>query len=208
MPSIVFDTPTSLAYFADAPDIQPKTIQLFPQMFALEGHAMKRFMLDLSVYLRPKTFVITLRYTDWWYWEQNAPLRIRSDWMKDIKVPRSMEQLVMEFETRNGKRDELDAIVSKQISTWKFAIENKVVKAPDGELVTSCENEFLVHDGGKPVATTWVGFAKVGGANYAHHAPDLNGNPDGLGKDEMLYYVVTMVWRREGAVVGRNSRRL
>jgi hypothetical protein len=196
--------PFGSALFVNVLGFQPTLVQLFPQMFALEGHAMQRFTDDLRTHLRPKTLIITLRYTDWWFWEDNAPLRVDSGWMNEIKFPRSMEQLVMEFETRNGKKEELDALISKQISKWRFAVEKKVVEGDDGEMVASTEEEFLVLGDGKPVASTWIGSAKIGSVKYSHHAHDVNGSPDGLGQDEMLYYVVKMVWKRERVVVGRN----
>jgi hypothetical protein len=166
-------------------------------MAELEGRAMKDFIGDLSDWLRPKKLIITIRYTDWWYWEDNASLRIKSDWMNDIKMPRSIDRLVMEFETRKGKKAELDTIVAKQISRWKYEVEDKLVEGSDGAMVPDGEKEFLVLGGGKPVVSTWVGSARVGGTKYVHHAQDVN-DTEGLGENEMLYYVVKMVWKREG----------
>jgi hypothetical protein len=171
-------------------------------MFALEGDNMKLFMADLSTWLRPKTLVITIRYTDWWNWESNMPLKISSKWMKDIKVPRSMEHLVVEFETRNGKKAELDALVTKQISNWRFEVEEKLVEGSEGEMVPDGEKEFLVLGDGKPAVSTWVGSALVGGVKHVHHAQKANGT-EGLGEDEMLYYVVKMVWSRERVAARR-----
>jgi hypothetical protein len=181
--------------FVNIPGFHPSAVQLFPQMYALEDYPMTDFMAQLSEHLRPETLTITIRYTDWWYWEGNYKLVISSDWMRNIKVPRCLERIIMEFETRNGKKDELDALVKGPISKWRFRVEDKLVEGPEGKMVSNGETEWLVLSNEKPVASTWVGSSSVGGIKYAHHSQDQNGD---VGSDEdMLYYIVKVVWKRE-----------
>lgn len=172
----------------------PKHVQLFSQMYALEGNQMSQFMSDLNKHLRPKRLTVTIRYTDWWNWELNQPLRIESKWIQNLKIPDSLEEWAMEFETRNGKKAELDILVQNTISKWRFEVGQK----PDGnggDEAPSGKHYFLTLGNRQPVTSTWVGSAKVGGCKYRHHLQDVNGGD--VGADEMLYYIVKMIWKKE-----------
>ncbi|KAF2428295.1 hypothetical protein EJ08DRAFT_680633 [Tothia fuscella] len=207
-----------LNHMANIPRFCPDNVQLFPQLFALEGEPMRKFMRDLSLYLRPKRLTITIRYTDWWHWEKNFPLRFyNTAWMENFQVPSCVEELVTEFETRNGKRAEMDSLVRDQASRWRFEVgdsvkSNDVERAcgedVDGEItdeedphsfeksVAKEEKVFLVPVDAAPKSSTWVGAAKLDGTWRAHHSQEANDTKD-LKEDEMLYYITTMVWRRE-----------
>jgi hypothetical protein len=76
-------------------------------MFAAEGGPMKDYMERLNSGLKPKVLTITFRYTDCWSWDIDDPLRMEN-WPLSVQFPSSVETLVMEFETRNGRRNELD----------------------------------------------------------------------------------------------------
>jgi hypothetical protein len=159
-------------------------LQVFAQMYALENRDQLTQRVNKAAQkIPPRRLTITLRYTDWWYWESNAPLRIEDSWSKHFVAPASVEEIVLELETRNGKKPELDALISRQISKWEFHTAAEVV---------------LVHVG-KPMEEFWVGSSKPGGLDYDHHAKIVNrsnivGNI--VGKDEMLYYTVKMRWRK------------
>jgi len=62
----------------------------------------------------PEVVTICIRYTDWWYWEQNEPLIIETHGWKDIKFPNSVQKVVMELETRDAapKKAELERIIN------------------------------------------------------------------------------------------------
>lgn len=47
---------------------------------------------------------ITLRYSDWWYWEKNQPLRLEREWTNGLKSIEKLE--VFEFEMEVVKRDQ------------------------------------------------------------------------------------------------------
>jgi hypothetical protein len=154
-------------------------LQVFAQMFALEGGQLTKPVNKAAQKTSPRRLTITLRYTDWWYWESNAPLRIEDSWSEDFVAPASVEEIVLELETRNGKKPELDALISRQISKWEFH--------------TAAEVD-LVHVG-KPMEEFWVGSSKPGGLDYNHHTKIIN-RSNIMGKDEMLYYTVKMRWRK------------
>ena len=80
--------------------------------------------------LAPKHVTITFRYTDWWYWESNHALGIAAfcpgefpldgnqhsiwkDAEETIVWPNSVETVQIEFETREGKKKELETALDK-----------------------------------------------------------------------------------------------
>jgi hypothetical protein len=149
-------------------------------MYALEWGQLTEAVNKASMKTPPRRLTITLRYTDWWDWEGNAPLRISDSWSKEFEAPDSVEEIILELETRNGKKAELDALISRQISKWTFHTAKEV---------------DLVLAEGKLVKEFWVGSSKPGGAMYDHHTELVNRSRI-LEKDEMLYYTVKMRWRR------------
>jgi hypothetical protein len=115
--------------------------------------------------IAPKKITITLRHTDWWYWENNQRLgidpfrngrtlaaemrkpvpgnRVAGAWGNEFKLTPSLEELVIEFETVMRKRDQLDAILEWALE-WKFPLQ------PDNSL-------YLVAEPKSKQAYTWIG---------------------------------------------------
>jgi hypothetical protein len=163
-------------------DILPcEIIQVYIQMFALEsGDEMKRILAEAEQVLAPRHIIITLRYTDWWYWEHNHPLRIESNWIDSLRLPATVEKITFELETRQGKQAQLDAIVRDKMSTWEFY---------------TVEGTCLVPRSATPSATSHLGTNRPGGRLYAHHYHRFNPTPKGMdppGTAQMYYYTVTM----------------
>lgn len=158
-----------------------ESLQVFAQMYALEWGELTGAVRMASFQKSPRRITITLRYTDWWNWEVNSPLRIADLWAENFEAPNSVEEIILELETRNGKKPELDALVSRQVSKWVFHTEN--------------EKDLVLH--GQPKEEFWVGSAKPGGATYQHHSEYANQSGP-MGQDEMLYYNVKLRWRRAG----------
>lgn len=157
-----------------------ESLQVFAQMYALEWNELTGAVQNASVKTSPRRITITLRYTDWWNWEVDSPLRIEDSWSENFEAPASVEEIVLELETRNGKKPQLDTLISRQVSKWKFRTED--------------EEDLVLH--GQPKEEFWVGSSKPGGATYQHHA-ELANRSRAMGQDEMLYYNVKLRWRKE-----------
>lgn len=59
---------------------------------------------------------ITLRHTDWWHWENEAPLKLKDGWIRGLlNSPdlRSTETLVLELEMLDYKASQLETILEK-----------------------------------------------------------------------------------------------
>ncbi|RAH84768.1 hypothetical protein BO86DRAFT_386848 [Aspergillus japonicus CBS 114.51] len=148
--------------------------------------------------LAPKRMTITLRHTDWWFWEDNEPLgidpfrpgRTRADemgvlprrpltaweegrvWGNQFKLLPSLEELVIEFETVMRKRDQLDAIV-QMARDWRFPVV--VEDEENGEKV------FLVAEEGSRRAYTWIGAKEEILRNVVMGAAGRNRQQEGGG---------------------------
>lgn len=156
-----------------------ETMQVFIQMFALERHwDLKGIITSAERDIPTRHLIITIRYTDWWFWEDNQPLRIDSRWIDRLELPDTLEKLTMELETRQGKKDELDAIVRRQVAAWEF-------KTSGGKRLTAAP----------PKAMSFIGTDRPGGTSYNHHKALYNPAPKGMEpaqEGEMYYYLVSV----------------
>jgi hypothetical protein len=153
-----------------------KHLHIFAQMYWLEcsfaqstvWKCLAREPLDLE------TFTVTIRHSDWWDWEADAPLSLDSSWVEEmLRSPRArrVAEIRLELETLESKVDQLRAIVDKL---------RLVGEAGEGE---EAQWEVVVD----PLEeTTWSGpvnLDRVQHAIYAHC-------------DKLDYRVITMKWRR------------
>ncbi|PYH93416.1 hypothetical protein BO71DRAFT_255773 [Aspergillus ellipticus CBS 707.79] len=138
--------------------------------------------------LAPKTVTITLRHSDWWFWEHNEPMGIdpfqpgrilardmgrasspdRRAWGNQFTLVPSLETLILEFETVMRKRDQMDRIV-EIARGWRFPL------VPE-------EGVFLVAD------EEWEGWGKgyrwIGVREGALNGRRLRLEVEGAGEDE------------------------
>lgn len=140
--------------------------------------------------IAPRKLTITLRHSDWWYWENNDPLGIdpfrvgrtrahqmgkrclennstfgsyRQPWGSQFSSIPCLEELVFEFETIMRKRDQLDAIAQMALN-WKFPMDPK-------------QFLYLIAEPQSLTAYTWAG-AKEGDLKEQRPAPPRPGNAD------------------------------
>ncbi|KAF8193304.1 hypothetical protein BJ912DRAFT_1141797 [Pholiota molesta] len=107
-------------------------VHLFTQLFWLEG----KFP-NVCDEMNPKRMRITVRHTDWWFWESNTRLIMKTGWGDDLKSIKELEVLEVELETMERDKAQLDAIV-KSMNTWMFAL--------DGDRKLTTEGNQLVHE--------------------------------------------------------------
>jgi hypothetical protein len=188
----------------------PRNVQIIAQMCQLDyGGYIEEWGQWLQKRARPEHCTITVRYTDWWDWEENKPLELRnlpSIWRKKFKLPNSLKSLTFEFETRYGKRDELDEIVSKgtkhvpAVQDWSFQLDSLKVKE-DGTLVDDekeSENGRWFAWDRVQRTETYVGSAGIGkpeNVDLEHHQRMENGGALAgaeVKSGEMLYYIVKL----------------
>jgi hypothetical protein len=69
-------------------------VHLFTQLFWLEGT-----FPNICNEMNPKRIKITVRHTDWWFWENNTRLIMKTGWGDDLKSIKELEVLEVELET-------------------------------------------------------------------------------------------------------------
>ena len=137
-----------------------KYVHLFTQQTWLEGSFMK--FTDLWKSATPTHLKITLRHSDWWWWEREAPLALEpkhhgiprpnaisqptdpfasGSWGSAFHEISGLEIFELELETVEKKKGELDAIVSRAPG-WQFPLH-------DGQV--------LVLDESRTTRTGWLG---------------------------------------------------
>ncbi|OLN96798.1 hypothetical protein CCHL11_02286 [Colletotrichum chlorophyti] len=144
-------------------------VRLFTQMFWLEdGSCLNRLFRHPN--FRPAKLTMTIRYSDWWFWEDDEPLRMSEYWLAQFCGSPGLRELKVEYETVSRKKKEMMKIVERN-KKWRLAIEGE-----DGPL--SAEGTSLVE-------WKWTGMSRFEGREWLHHG----------GADTMEYVVVTDTWR-------------
>ncbi|KAJ6542612.1 hypothetical protein B0H19DRAFT_1171083 [Mycena capillaripes] len=91
---------------------------------------------------------ITIRHFDWWTWENGEPRRLQAPqpqgWGGWVEGFPHLQELELEFENLARKRKELEKWIQIALK-WKFPLK-------DGT---------LIHDGQKPVESTWFGTSRL-----------------------------------------------
>lgn len=139
------------------------SVQLFMQQVHLEyDHHAVAVRLDRH-FPRLQDIKITIRHSDWWNWEMWAPLAMDpgcrgqpsstsftsagvpfglNTWGRMFTNFPTLEKFVLELETREGKKEELDNIVARA-ANWRFPLAS--------------EGAFLVLDRQLTRKHGWVG---------------------------------------------------
>ena len=138
-------------------------LHLFTQQYWLEDATWHKLLKGLPAC--PKSIFITLRHSDWWYWERSAKLTLdpkqsgrakaglfkkaadafdKGSWGQAFCHVQGLKELKLELETIGPKKAELMAIVARA-PTWQFPLG-------DGKV--------LILDERRTISTSWVGPKK------------------------------------------------
>lgn len=170
-------------------------IHIFVQQYQLEG-SLKRIFLNPD--FRPARLKLTLRHTDWWYWEDSKPLCLDPkqngrpfknryvaplmpfqslSWGVCLASVNGLQTFVLELETVNNKKHELDDIVHRA-RDWVFPMH---------------DGAFLICDPHSKKVTTWKGVDRFYELSQETFRPQGRREGDA---PELTYYVVELTWRR------------
>ncbi|KAL1794197.1 hypothetical protein ACET3X_007618 [Alternaria dauci] len=153
-------------------------VRFFTQMFWLEnGHEL--FYLFSVPQFRPTQLTITIRYSDWWFWENNEPLRMDEGWLRYFEGNPGLRVLKVEYETLNWKKAEMMNIIERN-KKWKLPVRRE-----GGAFQSNQLEGYLSAEGTTLEEWKWKGASKLGGKKWSHH---------GTG-DEVEYVVVTDTWK-------------
>jgi hypothetical protein len=203
-------TKNKLSNLASRPAPLTNSLHICSQMYAITPGLQS---LSRLPYLHPSTVVLTIRYTDWWWWEDNNAIFPIDETpffdMQGAVLPASVQRMVVEFESIEGKRRELDGVIREMFVgrrerwVWRRMDGVRLVLRGEGPVVSggmeeedggTNENRGVV-DGVKE--WTWMGpttyqNGKDTSKTYSHH-----------GKGESMGMVVKVLeWGVEDAVEG------
>ncbi|KAF3137431.1 hypothetical protein TWF594_007558 [Orbilia oligospora] len=160
-------------------DSSTKKIRVFAQAYQLEEGCELQRILDMH-YFRPTEVVITLRHTDFWYWERDANLRLSGQWVGNCQLPDSVKVVKIEFESLERKKGQIDEITQQAVDHWVFRtfdgtkLSAVIEKSADGQ--AKGETEVM----------KWTGSSNLRGLRWLR---------DEIEHNKLNYYVKTVVWR-------------
>lgn len=149
---------------------QIQSIRVFAQMWALEDPRKLQEVLDLEGF-QPKNITITLRYTDFWYWEHNRPIHIDARWVNTVRFPSSVSSISMDFEMIDRRKIEVDFITDLATQTWFF-------RRADGMVLRASKEDITT--------TRWTGSSIFEKMRWIRDESRPN---------EIEYYVKTVTWK-------------
>ncbi|KXS97991.1 hypothetical protein AC578_8745 [Pseudocercospora eumusae] len=153
------------------------TLHYFLQMFVAESMFFPNSE-EATLFRRfaPKILQITIRHTDWWYWERDEPLRLKDAWVQrvlDASFMQCVNEFSLELETLERNKDQLQVIVDRLIKMRGRA------SLSDG-LVTRFEINSDPH------VWHWTGPSNIDDKEYEPYK-DMK---------TLDYRVVTLKWKR------------
>lgn len=111
--------------------VEIESLRAFAQMYKLEGGDLARLL--RTPHLHPRSLTLTIRHADWWYWENDFPLRFDGGWIKDVcdVLSPSVREIHIELESLERKKDQVDSIVRQMSERWFFKRKDGVGLYPD-----------------------------------------------------------------------------
>lgn len=158
-----------------------KTMHVFLQGLTIDN---LRGILGGHCPINPTTLVLTTRYTDWLWWENQEPFSLDDTVMRDWKFPPSVGKVIMEFETIASREGELDALLNKVFrEPRRYYWHGQSCEA--GHLVTPFYVAHLEDPWRYVERWTWQGPTRYyANKSFAHHPPG----------DTMEYVVKAVTW--------------
>jgi hypothetical protein len=130
------------AYFGHLTDEQKDAVtnvHFFTRLLWLEGSfpdvcAVKE--------MRPRSVKLTIRHSDWWFWEDNAKLRLEEGWGRMLKKLKGLEELELKLEMIERDKDQV-------LPKPRFVIVVAYVNGLQMDAIAArvAELQFDLHDG-------------------------------------------------------------
>ena len=169
---------------ANSQVVDMSSLKVFAQMYSVEDGDLHRLLRMRR--LNPRRVTLTIRHADWWYWEDDRPLRFEAKWLEPValSLSPSTNEFVFELETLERKKDQLDYIVSHICRKWFFKRRDGVVLYGD---TTGKSNHV----------SRWQGCSIWDGQRWTR---------DESSPGKIDYYVVTVPFRPLSAVERRGGK--
>lgn len=163
-------------------------LRMFVQMYAIEGldsrpNALRKYFLKVPFTpcdFQPRTFHVTVRHTDWWYWEDEKALELEESWvqaMLDGPDLRSTETFKLELETLDYKVKQLIPIVERLKQLTSALKLTHIINGKEAQ------THFVLQD--TTPSYTWQGPTNI---NHESFTPYAN-------KKTLNYHTTTLTWK-------------
>ncbi|KAF5636038.1 hypothetical protein F52700_5352 [Fusarium sp. NRRL 52700] len=154
-------------------NVEIERLRVFAQMYRLEENGLQDIL--RTPHLAPRTITLTIRHTDWWYWEEDEPLHFEGNWIEGVckVLTPSTTQFCIELESLERKKDQVDKIAQQMVDAWFF-------KRPDGVVLyadTSDSNRKV---------SRWSGSSTWHGQRWTRDETEPN---------KLDYYIVSITFR-------------
>lgn len=159
-------------------------MHVFAQMFRVEDGTLADLV--ATKHLHPKRLTVTIRHTDWWYWENDEPLHIQGEWLQRFgrSLSSSTREVVLELETTMRKKKQLEEIGRKVTEKWFI------------ERGTEVGGEMMYADKASIGTSTWTGESSWNRQQWVRDESES-------GKIE--YHIITIPFRWESAITRKGE---
>jgi hypothetical protein len=156
--------------FATHGEVELSHVRVFAQLCSLEPGTPLLPILNMEHFF-PRKLTVTVRHHDWWFWEDDERLHIRSPWVEICRLPDSVSEFCIELESLQRKKNQIDWIADEMVRNWFFLKE-------DGTVMAAGEEGFRVD--------TWSGSSTWEGERWVRDETRPGTNE---------YYVKTVTWK-------------
>ena len=112
-------------------------VRICAQLWKLEPGETLQTVIDIK-YFHPKKITITVRHTDFWWWEYDHALAIKGPWVKACLFPDSLRTLNIEIESLERKKKQIDDLAAQMVKKWCF-------KRRSGSHMVPAEKPIEIH---------------------------------------------------------------
>jgi len=195
------------AYFGRLTEEQKDAVtnvHFFTEMFWLEGSFPN---LCAVKWMRPRSIKLTIRHSNWWFWGNNAKLRLEEGWGRMLKKLMGLEELELKLEIIERDKDQV-------LPKPRFVIVVTCVNGLQMDAIAArmAELQFDLHDG-RILSTAgtnirshrWVGPSIFEGSrrylaerNHWETILPIEGLPSEAQQTQdpgLVYCVVTLKWQ-------------
>jgi hypothetical protein len=163
--------------------VEIECLHVFAQMYQIEQGWLAKLLLIPG--LHPRQLALTIRHTDWWFWEDDDPLRFEADWIHKIHgaISPSMQEFRFELESLERKKDQVDTIGKHIAENWFF-------KKLDGDVLYA-DVSGKCHE-----VSRWTGTSTL---------DDTRWTRDESSAGKLDYYILTITFMSEHALMKRGG---
>ena len=150
-------------------------IHIFAQLCNLEDGSNFRSVCDLRAF-HPRRLTVTIRHTDFWSWEDDAPMSLSGAWVSyQTELPESVTEFKLDLESIVQRKDSVDFLADNIAEKWHLKRKDGAVLLPE-----PIERSVMTWTG----SSTWQGRRWIG---------------DEVRENELDYYVRTVTFKLNSA---------